>query len=84
MAGSSVQDIYVDLLLDRVRQERFPNPDHLDRIEEALRTPEQLREYVGLLLEKVDGVRHPSAAMLDRIRSFAALEQQARSRARRR
>jgi hypothetical protein len=84
VAGRSLQDAYVGLLMDRVRQERFPNPEHLDRIEEALATPQQLREYVQLLFEKVEGTRYPSAAMLNRVRAFAALEQQARARARRR
>ncbi len=81
MAGSSVQDTYVRLLMDRVREERFPNPDHLDRIEASLRTPEQLREYLVLLLDRVTAMKHPSTAMLNRIQRFAAMEQNARKRA---
>jgi hypothetical protein len=49
MAGSSLREIYVELLLDRVRQEKYPNPDHLDRIEAAVRSPEQVVEYVQTL-----------------------------------
>jgi hypothetical protein len=81
VAGSSVQDMYVRLLMDRVREERFPNPDHLDRIEASLRTPEQLREYLVLLLDRVTAMKHPSTAMLNRIARFAAMEQNARKRA---
>jgi hypothetical protein len=81
VAGSSVQDTYVRLLMDRVREERFPNPEHLDRIEASLRTPEQLREYLVLLLDRVTAMKHPSTAMLNRIQRFAAMEQNARKRA---
>jgi hypothetical protein len=77
MAGSSLQEMYVRLLLDRVQGERFPNPEHLDRIEAALSTPDQLREYVVLLLDKVSGMKHPSPALLDRLQRFAAMQQKA-------
>jgi hypothetical protein len=71
VAGTSLRDIYVDLLLDRVRQENFPNPDHLDRIEATVQSPEQVVAYVELLLSKVEGMRHPSGAILDRIQRLA-------------
>lgn len=81
MASSSLQDMYVSLLLERVRQERFPSPEHLDRIEAAVRRPEQLREYLDLLFERVAMTRYPSAAMLDRIQRLAALQQNAGTQA---
>jgi len=80
VAASSIQDLYVRLLLDRVREEKFPNPEHLDRIEASLRTPEQLREYIVLLFDRVAAMKHPSAAMLDRVARFAAMEQNVRKR----
>jgi hypothetical protein len=58
MARQSLQDMYVRVLLDRVGQETFPNPEHLDRIEAALRTPEQL--YLELRLTWVGGMKRPS------------------------
>jgi hypothetical protein len=81
MAASSLQEIYVRLLLDRIQKEKFPNPNHLDRIEAALTNPDQLREYVTLLLDKVAGTKYPSPALLDRIRRFAAMDHRARRRA---
>jgi hypothetical protein len=72
VAGSSLRETYVDLLLDRVREERFPNPDHLDRIEAAVRSPEQITEYALLLLSKVEGTRYPSGAILDRLDRLAS------------
>jgi hypothetical protein len=71
VAKPSLRDVYVELLLDRVREERFPNPDHLDRIEAAVRSPEQVVAYVEVLLSKVEGMRYPSGAILDRIQRLA-------------
>ncbi len=71
MAGTSIRDVYVELLLDRVRQENFPNPDHLDRIEATVRSPEQMLAYIEVLLSKVEGTRYPSGAILDRIQRLA-------------
>lgn len=81
MARQSLQDMYVRVLLDRVGQETFPNPEHLDRIEAAWRTPEQLREYLELLLTWVGGMKRPSSALLDRIEHLAAVQEQVRARA---
>jgi hypothetical protein len=67
VAGSSLRETYVELLLDRVREENFPNPDHLDRIEAAVRSPEQIVEYAEVLLSKVERSRYPSGAILDRL-----------------
>jgi hypothetical protein len=63
VAASSLQEIYVRLLLDRIQEEKFPNPDHLDRIEAALTNPDQLREYVTLLLDKGVGYEVPQPSV---------------------
>ena len=73
MAGSSLRETYVELLLDRVRQENYPNPDHLDRIEATVRSPEQIVEYAEVLLSKVERTRYPSGAILDRLDRLAKL-----------
>lgn len=73
MAGSSLRETYVGLLLERVRQENFPNPDHLDRIEATVRSPEQIVEYALVLLSKVERTRYPSGAILDRLDRLAKL-----------
>jgi hypothetical protein len=71
VASKSLREIYVELLLDRVREENFPNPDHLDRIEATVRSPEQIVAYMEVLLSKVAGLRYPSGAILDRIQRLA-------------
>jgi|Tabmets5t2r1_1033131.scaffolds.fasta_scaffold487562_1 hypothetical protein len=72
MAGSELQEHYVSMLLERVRQDRFPSADHMDRIEAMLASPEQLVDYLEVLFEKLEGVRHPSLQMLDRIQRLTA------------
>jgi hypothetical protein len=71
VASKSLREIYVELLLDRVREENYPNPDHLDRIEATVRSPEQIVAYMEVLLSKVEGLRYPSGAILDRIQRLA-------------
>jgi hypothetical protein len=73
VAGSSIRNAYVDLLLDRVRQEKYPNPDHLDRIEASAKTPEQLVAYVEVLMSRVEGMEHPSSSILNRLQRFAEM-----------
>jgi len=75
--AGSLQDVYVNLLMDRVRDQKYPNPEHLDRIESALRTPEQLREYLRLLLTLAGSTKRPSPSILDRLQRLAALEDNA-------
>jgi hypothetical protein len=72
MAGSDVQERYVSMLLERVRRDRFPSAEDMNRIEAMLTSPEQLLDYLQVLFEKVEGVRHPSLQMLDRIQRLAA------------
>ena len=73
MAGSSLRDTYVELMLERVRHETFPNPEHLDRIEACVQNREQLREYVEMLLLRA-ARPYPSKEILDRIERLVALQ----------
>jgi hypothetical protein len=61
------QDRYVDLLMEKVRGDRYPSGEMLDRIEYALQTRSQAEAYLELLHEKVDDDRFPSGEMLNRI-----------------
>ena len=61
------QDSYVELLMEKVRRDRYPSGEMLDRIEYALRTRSQAQAYLALLHEKIDGDRYPSGEMLNRI-----------------
>jgi hypothetical protein len=58
---------YLAMLMERVRQDRYPSHQLLNRIEAAFWTSEQVAEYVDLLLEKADESWYPSLQLLDRI-----------------
>ena len=64
---ATVQQAYFDVLMNRVRNDRYPSHQLMDRIEVALATSEQVAQYVAMLIEKVDESWYPSGQMLDRI-----------------
>jgi hypothetical protein len=65
--ATTPQARYVAMLMERIRQDRYPSIQMMDRVEAAFWTSEQLTEYFELLLEKVDESWYPSLQMLDRI-----------------
>lgn len=64
---ASTQERYIGVLMERVRQDRYPSHQLLDRIEAALYTSEQVAEYCDLLVEKIDESWYPSLQLLDRM-----------------
>ena len=71
MAATSARDRYVELLFDKVREDRYPSGELLDRIEAALANREQAAEYLDLLVSRVEDSRYPSHQLLDRIERLA-------------
>ncbi len=65
--ASPLQQIYFDQLISRVRADKFPSHQLLDRIEASFWTSDQIAEYVAALLQKLDESRYPSHQILDRI-----------------
>jgi hypothetical protein len=63
----TVQERYVAMLMERIRQDRYPSLQLMDRVEAAVWTSEQVVEYLDLLLEKADESWYPSLQILDRI-----------------
>ncbi|MDX6658407.1 MAG: hypothetical protein QOH62_3200 [Solirubrobacteraceae bacterium] len=72
MARMTLQERYVEQLMERVREDRYPSHQLMDRIEAAFWTTDQIVEYVDLLLDKVDETWYPSLEMLDRIQRIMA------------
>jgi hypothetical protein len=72
MATATAQERYFEALMERVREDRYPSPQLLDRIEASFWTSEQVVEYVDMLLEKVDDSWYPSKQLLDRIQRLLA------------
>ena len=69
----AAQQRYLDMLMERIRQDRFPSHQLLDRIEASFWSAEQVVEYVDLLLEKVDESWYPSHQILDRVQRLLAV-----------
>ena len=73
MAGAAAHERYVEVLLEKVREDRFPSGSLMDRIEAGITTREQAQEYFDLLMDRVEDSRYPSGQLLDRIERIAAL-----------
>ena len=68
-----LQQRYFDLLIERVRNDRYPSLQLLDRIEAVLYTAEQYTEYVDVLMTKVDEAWYPSGQLMDRVQRMLSL-----------
>lgn len=66
------QQRYLDVLMERVREDRYPSHQLLDRIEAALFTSEQVADYAELLLEKIDESWYPSGQLMNRLQRILA------------
>jgi hypothetical protein len=62
----SIRDAVLDLLLEKVENDRYPSPSMLDDIERIL-TPWRRDDYAEVLLAKVREDRFPSHAMVERL-----------------
>jgi hypothetical protein len=69
---ASTQERYLEMLMERVRQDRYPSHQLLDRIEAALFTSDQVVAYCELLLEKIDEAWYPSGQLLNRMQRMLA------------
>jgi hypothetical protein len=89
MNSAELREQLTSSLLEGVQQTQYPSVTMLDRVEEALETPEQLADYAEVLVDKVSDSRYPGIPMLDRVNGvLMRLEQlerqeQLRERARR-
>jgi hypothetical protein len=61
-----VREQVLDLLLDKIRQDRYPSSTMMDDVE-ALLTPWRRQDYADVLLEKVQESRYPSRSMIQRL-----------------
>jgi hypothetical protein len=67
------QEKYIEVLMERVRTDRYPSHQLLDRIEAALWSPQQVIDYVDMLIEKIDESWYPSGQLLDRVQRMLAM-----------
>jgi hypothetical protein len=64
------RELFLDALLEKVADERFPSVTMLDLIESLLR-PDEVQIYTRLLVRKVRDETYPSIPMLRRIAALA-------------
>jgi hypothetical protein len=62
----TVREEVLDLLLEKVRGDRYPSSAMLDDIERLL-TPWRREDYADALLDKIRQDRYPSRAMIERL-----------------
>lgn len=69
MPITQAHDRYMRLLFDRIKEDKYPSGELMDRVEIVL-DREHVDEYLELLFEKVEECRYPSKQFLDRITRF--------------
>jgi hypothetical protein len=69
---TSPQERYMEILMEKVRSDRYPSGDLMDRIEVSMQSRDQAVEYLDVLHEKVGESRYPSKQLLDRIQRMNA------------
>jgi len=69
----ATQERYLEMLFERIREDRYPSAQLLDRIEAAFWTAEQYHAYVELLVDKADESWYMSPQLLDRIQRLLAM-----------
>jgi hypothetical protein len=62
----SIREAVLDVLLEKVENDRYPSPTMLDDIERLL-TPWRREDYADVLLDKIREDRYPSRAMIERV-----------------
>jgi hypothetical protein len=60
----------VDLLIDKVAEDRFPSIPMMTLLEELLE-PDEVPAYAAVLMQKISEAAYPSVSMLARLASLA-------------
>jgi hypothetical protein len=68
----NLRERFVQILLDRIRDEPYPSFTQMDLLEATVTSPDQLVEYIEALMEKVESTRFPSLTMMRRIQRIAS------------
>lgn len=67
MTGEQLRDAYIDSLLDRITEVRYPSLELVDRAENIVYKKEQAERLVEYLISLIDGVHYPSHQIMDRV-----------------
>jgi hypothetical protein len=69
--ANALREHYAELLLDRIRADRYPSVNDMNMFE-AIATPPMLAEYTLHLFERVEADTYPSIPMMQRVQRLAA------------
>jgi hypothetical protein len=62
----SVREQVLDLLLEKIEENRYPSSTMMDDVERLL-TPWRRQDYARVLLDKIRQDRYPSRSMIERV-----------------
>ena len=65
------RDRYYELVLAKIRDDRYPSGELMDRLEASLDSRDELEQYLDVLLDKIEKDHYPSKQMLDRVLGLA-------------
>jgi hypothetical protein len=68
--ANPIQEVFAEVLLDRIRRDMYPSTTHMDMFE-AIAPPRQLGAYVAHLMERIEAEQHPSISMMQRVQAIA-------------
>jgi hypothetical protein len=69
--ANALQEHYAELLLDRIRADRYPSIDYMNILEQ-IAPPQVLLEYTIHLFERIENDTYPSIPMLQRVQGLVA------------
>jgi ribosome-binding factor A len=73
MNGLELRREIAEMLLDKIKEDRFPSVTMMERVEAVVgQDPEAMSDYAEVLLDKVKDTRFPSTEMLNRLDRIAA------------
>lgn len=67
MTGEQLRDAYIDALLDRITEVRYPSHELIQRAEVLVYKRDQAERLVRYLISTIDDVRYPSHQIMDRV-----------------
>ena len=67
MNPEELRDAYIDTLLDRITEVRYPSHELIQRAENLVYKREQAERLVRYLISTVDSVQYPSHQLMDRV-----------------
>ena len=69
--ASAGRMVLIEQIMDKVREDKYPSRELLDRVEMSLRSTDEATDYLGVLIEKISNDRYPSLELIDRALGIA-------------